>query len=118
VLRTVLEHIEAHLGDDLGLDQLAGIAGVCPDFLVRAFRQSTGVPPHRYVVARRVARAQALLRARTGSISVIALRAGFGTPSSFTRAFHRTTGLTPREFQRQGEAGASHELQGQRVSLA
>lgn len=99
-LRRVLAHVEGHLAEALGIEQLAALAGLSADHFVRAFRESTGQPPHRYVVTRRVELAMALLRQRGASVSEIALRAGFGTPSSFTRAFHRTTGRTPREFQR------------------
>src|SRR5262249_24167855 len=60
-LRTVLEYIEEHLDADLTLAQLAAAAYRSPYHFARQFTAATGMPPHQYVIARRVARAQQLL---------------------------------------------------------
>ncbi len=99
-LRRVKEYVDAHLGLDLRLAELASLVQMNVDSFIRAFRQSVGVPPHRYILMQRIDRARALLRARDSSIAEIAVRCGFGSQSSFTRAFHRLTGLTPREVRR------------------
>ena len=61
-LRRVLKHIETHLGNDVAQYRLASIAQLSMDHFARLFRQSTGLPPHRYVLQRRIARARELER--------------------------------------------------------
>jgi AraC family transcriptional regulator len=99
-LKLVKEHVDANLGRDLRLPELASLAQMNVDSFIRAFRQSVGVPPHRYILMQRVERARALLRASAFSIPQVAVRSGFGSQSSFTRAFRRLTGTTPREYRR------------------
>ena len=62
-LRRVSELADARLGDDLTLDDLAAAAGLSRFHFARAFRRSTGTSPHRWLVARRMARARELLAA-------------------------------------------------------
>lgn len=81
------------------LDQLAGAACLSVNHFVRAFRQQTGVTPHRHVVLRRLQRALALLRTPHKSVSEVAEDVGFGTPAHFVATFKRTMGVTPGEFQ-------------------
>ncbi len=94
-LRQVVRHVEEHLDEDLALEQLAALVGMNVYSFVRAFKQSTGAPPHQYVVARRIERAQALLGDPSLSIADVALRCGFAGQSNFTTAFRRLTGTTP-----------------------
>jgi AraC family transcriptional regulator len=101
-LRRVLDHVEAHLGEELGLARLAEIACLSPCHFSRSFKQAMGVGPHRYVTQRRVERAKALLRgggAGDGSLAAIALAVGFGEQSHFTTAFRRETGMTPGRYR-------------------
>jgi AraC family transcriptional regulator len=98
-LRLVADFVEAHLDDDLSLGDLAGLLGMDVFRFSRAFKAATGSSPHRYVVLARVARAKSLLRGGKLSISEIALRAGFATPSHFSATFRRLTGTTPRGWQ-------------------
>lgn len=98
-LRQVLDHLRDHLDGSLTLRELAGVADMDVYRFVRAFKEATGVPPHRYVTEARVERAKALLRDRALTISDVALRTGFATPSHFSTAFRRATGATPRAFR-------------------
>jgi AraC family transcriptional regulator len=99
VLRTILEYIDANLEGDLSLHHLAGLAGRSLDGFIRVFKQSTGAPPHRYVLRKRVERAQALLGNPALSLAEVALRAGFADQSHFSTMFHRLTGFAPRQFR-------------------
>ncbi len=99
VLRRVLEYIDAHLGTDLALDHLAQAAGMNLFAFVRHFKQRTGLPPHQYVLRRRIERARSLLADTDLAIVEIALRCGFGDQSSFTTAFRRRTTLTPGGYR-------------------
>ena len=99
-LRRVLEYIDAHLGTDIALDHLAQAAGMNVFAFVRHFKQATGLPPHQYVLRRRIERARSLLADTGVSLVEIALRCGFGDQSSFSTAFRRWTRLTPGGYRR------------------
>lgn len=93
-LATVFEYIEAHLADNLSMAELACAANLSPHHFCAAFRRSTAMTPHRYVTARRLARAKRLLAGST-SLAEIALDCGFGSQQHFTAAFRQVLGTTP-----------------------
>ncbi len=90
----------SHLADDVGLDTLAAIADLSPKHFARAFRQSTGMPPHRWLIERRIDRAKALLRTADLSLAEISLACGFADQSHFTAAFRKLVGFTPGGYRR------------------
>jgi AraC family transcriptional regulator len=99
-LRTVLDYIHEHLDAELSLDHLAAVARMSPYHFARLFKNSTGLPPHQYVIARRVDRAKGLLRdAERFALADIAAEVGFSSQSHFTRHFKRLVGVTPRRFR-------------------
>ena len=98
-LRTVLAHIADHLGEDLRLDRLAGLAGMGRHHFSRAFKQATGLPPHRYVVELRLARAKDLLRTTTLPIADIAVEVGMSSQSHLTNTFRAKEGTTPARYR-------------------
>jgi AraC family transcriptional regulator len=98
-LRAVVEYVEEHLEASLTLGQLAAAAHLSVYHFARQFKAATGLPPHQYVIARRVERAKELLQAGTDlSLAEVALRAGFSDQSQFCRHFKRLLGVTPRQF--------------------
>jgi AraC family transcriptional regulator len=99
-VRRVLDYIDAHLTDELGLLELAAIAGLSPHHFGEAFKASLGKPPHRFVMERRVEHVMELLRNEELSIAEIAHAAGFSSQSRLTENFRRVTGLTPGQFRR------------------
>ena len=99
-LRRVLEHIAAHIGDDITLAQLAETAGYSPFHFARKFTVTMGVPPHRYISRVRLKNAKAELAAGNVPLAQIALNAHFSSQASFTRAFRRATAMTPTEYRR------------------
>jgi AraC family transcriptional regulator len=99
-LRAVLEYIEEHLDGCPTLAQLAAVVGLNPYHFARQFKAATGLPPHQYVILRRVERARQLLQAGTDlSLAEVALRAGFSDQSQFSRHFKRLVGVTPGRFR-------------------
>jgi AraC family transcriptional regulator len=100
-LQRVLDYIETNLEGDLNLDLLASIACLSRYHFARAFRQAVGQSPHRYVGARRLDRAKALLMRGDRSLVDIALSLNFSSQANFTRAFRQATGQAPGRF-RQG----------------
>jgi AraC family transcriptional regulator len=99
-LRAVVEYVEAHLDAGPTLGQLAAVARLSPYHFARQFKAATGLPPHEYVIARRVERAKQLLQGGGDfSLAEVAAHAGFSDQSQFTRHFKRIVGLTPGQFR-------------------
>jgi AraC family transcriptional regulator len=99
LLHRVLEYIDAHVDQNLGLQTLAALSGLSEDHFARAFRAATGVPPYRYLLQRRLARARQLLESSNLTIVEIAQELGFSDQSHLTKLFRRETGMTPREVR-------------------
>jgi len=98
--KRLVEFIEEHLSEEISLATLAELVNLSLFHFARAFKQSFGVPPHRYHSARRMDRARSLLQTPTLSVTQIGAQTGFRETSSFTRAFRRFSGLTPTEYRR------------------
>ncbi len=99
-LRAVVEYIEEHLDASPTLEQLAAVARLSPYHFARQFKRATGLPPHQYVILRRVERAKQLLQAGTDlSLAEVAASAGFSDQSQFSHHFKRLVGVTPGQFR-------------------
>ena len=98
--RRAKERMTASLGEDVSLLQLAEECGLSARHFARAFRQSTGVSPHRWRMQYRVERARVLLAGRNLSLTQIALLCGFADQSHFTRAFTAIAGISPGAWRR------------------
>jgi AraC family transcriptional regulator len=98
--RIVTGYIEDHLPEQISLATLAQLVRLSPYHFCRAFKQSFGLPPHRYHTSRRIERAKALLAEPALSVTDIGLAVGFSQTSSFTAAFRRATGFTPTGYSR------------------
>ena len=101
--KRVADFIEEHLAEEISLAALAEFADLSLYHFARAFTQSFGMPPHRYHITRRMDRAKSLLQRPALSVTQVGIQIGFRETSSFTRAFHRFTGLTPTDYRRQRE---------------
>jgi AraC family transcriptional regulator len=95
----VLDYIEANLEGDLSIDRIASIACLSRYHFARTFRQAMGQSPHRYVSAKRLERAKALLMEDNRSLIDIALTLSFSCQANFTRAFRQATGQTPGQYR-------------------
>ena len=98
-LQRVLDFIEAHLAEDVSLARMAGVAGLSPRYFCTAFRQSTGLPPHRYVTRLRIERSKTLLL-RGERLADVALLCGFSSQQHFTSSFRQATHLSPGAWLR------------------
>jgi len=98
-VRRVIEYVQQNLDKDVRLSDLAAVVYMSPYHFARLFRCSTGVPPHRFVVRERIARACAVLARPELSIAQVSRLVGFRTPSHFTTVFRRVTGLTPGAYR-------------------
>jgi AraC family transcriptional regulator len=98
--RIAVAHIEEHLSDRIPLAALAQLARLSPYHFSRAFKQSFGVPPHRYHVMRRIEHAKELLAEPATSVTETGRALGFSDTSSFTATFRKVTGMTPTAYCR------------------
>jgi AraC family transcriptional regulator len=105
-LHTVIEYIMENLEGSPTLEQMAALVHLSPYHFARQFKATTGLPPHQYVIARRVERAKHLVGGNQElSLAEVALRAGFADQSKFSLHFKRITGLTPGQFRASARIG-------------
>jgi AraC family transcriptional regulator len=98
-LRRVREFIATHLKQSIRLEQLASVAGLSSAHFSRAFKSSTGLSPHAYVVRCRLEEAKRLLAGTTVPISEVARRSGFSGPSQLSTRFRAITKQTPSSYR-------------------
>jgi len=79
---------------------LADVVKLSSYHFVRAFKQSFGLPPHRYLSSLRMQRAKSLLANPDMSVTQVGFNLGFSDTSSFTTTFRKHTGLTPTAYRR------------------
>lgn len=99
-LRRVTELVESRLDGELSIAAMAEAAGLSAYHFSRAFKTTTGRPPHRYLLERRVERAKELLQDPQQEIVQVALAAGFASQEHMTTVFRRLTGTTPARYRR------------------
>jgi AraC-like DNA-binding protein len=99
---TARDYLEASFTKNVTLSTLARVAGISEFHLLRLFRDSMGLPPHAYLIQRRIDHARKLL-ARQVPIVEVALETGFSDQSHFTRHFKRILGITPGEYRRKSK---------------
>jgi len=99
-LRRATEYLEARLAEDVGLAEAAAEVQLSPDHFTRAFRAATGLPPHRWLMRRRVERACELLTDPRHSITEIAFACGFASSQHLATVFRKQVGTTPSEYRR------------------
>ena len=92
------EYLEAHYREAVSLEQLAVVGERHPRHLIEAFRRAYGVPPHTYLLQRRVREAKRLLLGEK-PLSELALQLGFYDQAHFNGTFKRFTGVTPGRFR-------------------
>src|SRR4030095_8858100 len=93
VARRVCEYIDSHLDEDLRLETLAKTARLSVSHFARSFRDTVGLPPHHYVLQRRIDRAREMLIGTETPLWEIAVTIGFADQSHFARHFHRLVGI-------------------------
>jgi len=98
-LKRVLDYIGENLTDEIGLAELAALAGMSPHYFCELFKESMGCSPHRFVLLQRIDRAKELLRSQRLAVREAGISVGFQNPSHFARMFHRFVGVTPSKFR-------------------
>jgi AraC family transcriptional regulator len=95
----VTDFVEAHLGQPIGLDDLARVTGLSRFHFSRSFKAATGESPHAFVQRRRIERAEKLLQAADMSIEAVALAVGYSGAPQFRRVFREVTGISPLKYR-------------------
>lgn len=98
-VKQVTAYIDAHLEQALTLAHLAALVEMSACYFAWVFKQSIGVAPHQYIVQRRLARAQQLLKNSDWMIAEIAIQCGFSSQSHLTRLFRQHLGTTPKAYR-------------------
>jgi AraC-like DNA-binding protein len=104
------DRIDVASHEEWPVSRLARVSHVSEAHFARAFKEAFGLPPHRYLLTRRIERATALLRDTDLSITDIAFQTGWSSMGTFGRTFRDITGESPGEF-RAREQAAPHELE-------
>jgi AraC-like DNA-binding protein len=105
-VRRTTEYMQSNLGRNIALRELAELVGLSPFHFARAFKQSVGDPPHRYLARRRIERACELLAGSDLSVIEIAAQLGYEAPGALSRMFRREIGLSPSDYRRRARSGA------------
>ena len=97
-IRVARDYIEANYAKPISIDDLAALVNLSPYYLIRAFRDEVGLPPHAFQVQLRVREAKRDLRTRK-PIARIAADHGFYDQSHLNRHFRRVLGVTPKRYR-------------------
>ncbi len=99
-LKLVFDFVDARLGSEISLDDMAAVARLSRFHFARAFKKSAGEPPYAYVLRQRIERAKTLLKSTKMQVNEVAVATGFKTASHFVRAFQHAVGTSPGSFRR------------------
>ena len=101
--------MDAASQEEWPVSRLARVSGTSVAHFARSFKEAFGLPPHRYLLTRRIERAMALLRDSDLPITEIALRTGWKSLGTFGRTFRDVTGESPGDL-RARERATPHDL--------
>ena len=107
LLGAVLEWAQAHLAEDISVDLLARRALMSPRSFARRFKATTGTTPHAWLLAQRLAAAEALLEESDAPVEEIARSVGFGTAAGLREQFARRRGVSPRAYRQTFRAASA-----------
>lgn len=98
-LNQAMEYIDANLGRDLSLEEIASHANYSKSYFSSQFKKYNGLSPWDYITIRRIEEAIELLKSSDLTKSEIAFRCGFNNTANFYKAFRKVTGKTPSDFE-------------------
>ena len=104
-LRQAKQILISRLDEPISLAELARACKLSPGHFARAFRQTTGQPPHRWLMVQRIEKAKQLLVNSTLSLAQIAQKCGFADQSHFTRVFAQLVQSSPGQWRRHWRSG-------------
>ena len=98
-LKLVVKFVDENLDKDLNLTTLSSLVKLSQYHFSRAFKQSTGLSPHQYIIQKRIERAKYLLKQSTITINEVSIDCGFANPSHFAKHFRKHIGISPKQFR-------------------
>lgn len=98
-LKQIVDYIQAHLTQNISLEDLAQLVNLSSYYFCRLFKQSMGVTPHQYIIHQRVKQAKQLLLNSNLTIVEVANLVGFANQSHLNYHFKRIMGATPRKIK-------------------
>lgn len=99
-MRRIDEFLEADLGGNPAILDLARQCDLSASYFAEAFKKTTGISPHQWLLKRRIERAKSMLREANSTLASIAAECGFFDQSHFSRVFTRQEGCGPKEWRR------------------
>lgn len=99
-LRCVTEYLNAHVAEDVELQAMSDLVKMSRSYFSRAFKMSTGLAPHQWLMQARIAKSKELLLISDRPLAQIAIDVGFADQAHFTRTFGRVVGESPGAWQR------------------
>jgi AraC family transcriptional regulator len=108
-VKRACEILDSDLAGKLSLQQIAAEFDLSISHFSRAFRTSTGLPPHQWLLRQRVETAKKLMTVRELPLSEIATSAGFANQSHFTRVFSAAVGVSPAAWRREAHDARESE---------
>lgn len=112
IIKNVIQYIDRHYQEDIGLARIAQEFWLSPSYLSRQFKSNVGQNLTEFITLRRMRCAREMLRTGEKSVSEVAMEAGFNNVSYFNAVFKKLMGVTPSEYRRTGakkERGISYE---------
>ena len=104
------DRMDSASSEEWPITRLASVSGVSKAHFARCFKDAFGVPPHRYLLTRRIERAKALLRDTDLPVIEIAFQTGWNSLGTFGRVFRDVTGETPSSLRKR-ERAVAHALE-------
>ena len=98
-LSQVFDYVDAHLDQNIKLENLAKLLDLSQFHFSRLFKQSLGLSPYQYLIEQRIERAKQLLKETNQSILDIALNCGYNSHSHLSKQFRQVTGMTPKAYR-------------------
>lgn len=108
--RRACDRIESTVGGRISLAEIAAEFGYSASHFARAFKVSTGLPPHQWLLHRRINAAKQLMTVRALPLTDIATSAGFASQSHFTRVFSAVVGVSPAAWRRETQGAPAREV--------
>lgn len=97
---TVRRYIDEHFKENINLDILAQLTHVSKYYMAHAFSEEYGISPMNYMVSKRIKEAKHLLKNDDYTLALISRMLGFSSPSYFSQAFKKATGMTPNAYRK------------------
>lgn len=104
-IRTVKHYLDTHVAELVSIREMAGLIYRSPDYLIRHFKEETGLTPYQYLLKRKLQIAANLLRGTTLPVGEIAMQLGYEDAHYFSGLFKKEMGVSPRQY-RKDSAGA------------